>query len=177
MHGAIGDAAGTAESTFQSLCSFQREVPEAAVQGAARGRARVDAARHSVRECDRRRARLRLPGGRIPPGLVQPKDAAGAFFSSDTFGHFEPMVLTTADNNRTGVAALASRMTKPAVIVAPRSNTTRLEDFEIQRKLGKGSFGVVYAVTRRRDPMEKKKTYVMKPVSYTHLTLPTIYSV
>lgn len=65
------------------------------------------------------------------------------------------MVLTTADNNRTGVAALASRMTKPAVIVAPRSNTTRLEDFEIQRKLGKGSFGVVYAVTRRRDPTEK----------------------
>jgi len=75
------------------------------------------------------------------------------------------MVLTTADNNRTGVAALASRMTKPAVIVAPRSNTTRLEDFEIQRKLGKGSFGVVYAVTRRRDPMEKKKTYVMKQIS------------
>jgi NIMA (never in mitosis gene a)-related kinase len=96
---------------------------------------------------------------------VQPKDAAGAFFSSDTFGHFAPMVLTTADNNRTGVAALASRMTKPAVIVAPRSNTTRLEDFEIQRKLGKGSFGVVYAVTRRRDPMEKKKTYVMKQIS------------
>ena len=59
------------------------------------------------------------------------------------------MVLTT---NNQGVAALASRMTKPAVIVAPRSNTTRLEDFEIQRKLGKGSFGVVYAVTRRRDP-------------------------
>ena len=75
------------------------------------------------------------------------------------------MVLTTADNNRTGVAALASRMTKPAVIVAPRSNTTRLEDFEIQRKLGKGSFGVVYAVTRRRDPTEKKKTYVMKQIS------------
>ena len=44
------------------------------------------------------------------------------------------MVLTT---NNQGVAALASRMTKPAVIVAPRSNTTRLEDFEIQRKLGK----------------------------------------
>ena len=72
------------------------------------------------------------------------------------------MVLTT---NNQGVAALASRMTKPAVIVAPRSNTTRLEDFEIQRKLGKGSFGVVYAVTRRRDPTERKRTYVMKQIS------------
>ena len=72
------------------------------------------------------------------------------------------MVLTT---NNQGVAALASRMTKPAVIVAPRSNTTRLEDFEIQRKLGKGSFGVVYAVTRRRDPQERKRTYVMKQIS------------
>ena len=146
-------------------CVRFNETGSGYAERAARGRARVDAARHSVRECDRRRARLRLPGGRIPPGLVQPKDAAGAFFSSDTFGHFAPMVLTTADNNRTGVAALASRMTKPAVIVAPRSNTTRLEDFEIQRKLGKGSFGVVYAVTRRRDPTEKKKTYVMKQIS------------
>ena len=72
------------------------------------------------------------------------------------------MVITT---NNQGVAALASRMTKPAVIVAPRSNTTRLEDFEIQRKLGKGSFGVVYAVTRRRDPQERKRTYVMKQIS------------
>ncbi len=72
------------------------------------------------------------------------------------------MVLTT---NNQGVAALASWMTKPAVIVAPRSNTTRLEDFEIQRKLGKGSFGVVYAVTRRRDPQERKRTYVMKQIS------------
>ena len=47
--------------------------------------------------------------------------------------------------------------------VAPRANTTKMEDFEVQRKLGQGSFGVVYAVTRRKD-VRKKRTLVIKQV-------------
>ena len=50
---------------------------------------------------------------------------------------------------------------KPKV-VAPRKNTTRMDDFTILRKLGKGSFGVVYAVTRKRDP--NKRTLVVKEI-------------
>ena len=48
-------------------------------------------------------------------------------------------------------------------MVAPRANTTRTEDFEVQRKLGQGSFGVVYAVTRKRD-LTKRRTFVIKQV-------------
>ena len=48
-------------------------------------------------------------------------------------------------------------------MVAPRANTTRMEDFEVQRKLGQGSFGVVYAVTRKRD-LTKRRTFVIKQV-------------
>ena len=48
-------------------------------------------------------------------------------------------------------------------IVAPRANTTRMEDFEVQRKLGQGSVGVVYAVTRKRD-LAKRRTFVIKQV-------------
>lgn len=48
-------------------------------------------------------------------------------------------------------------------MVAPRANTTRMEDFEVQRKLGQGSFGVVYAVTRKRD-LAKRRTFVIKQV-------------
>eukprot|EP00227_Mantoniella_beaufortii_P010449 CAMPEP_0197596194 /NCGR_PEP_ID=MMETSP1326-20131121/24546_1 /TAXON_ID=1155430 /ORGANISM="Genus nov. species nov., Strain RCC2288" /LENGTH=333 /DNA_ID=CAMNT_0043162655 /DNA_START=455 /DNA_END=1452 /DNA_ORIENTATION=+ len=37
------------------------------------------------------------------------------------------------------------------VVVAPRKNTTRMDDFTVLRKLGTGAFGVVFACTRKRD--------------------------
>ena len=64
----------------------------------------------------------------------------------------------------------ALRLNKPPTrvgvgkMVAPRANTTRMEDFEVQRKLGQGSFGVVYAVTRKRDA-RKKRTFVIKQIA------------
>ena len=67
------------------------------------------------------------------------------------------------------VLADAALKTKPpprvgvGKMVAPRANTTRMEDFEVQRKLGQGSFGVVYAVTRKRD-LAKRRTFVIKQV-------------
>ena len=67
------------------------------------------------------------------------------------------------------VLADAALKTKPpprvgvGKMVAPRVNTTRMEDFEVQRKLGQGSFGVVYAVTRKRD-LAKRRTFVIKQV-------------
>jgi serine/threonine protein kinase len=67
------------------------------------------------------------------------------------------------------VLADAALKTKPpprvgvGKMVAPRANTTRMEDFEVQRKLGQGSFGVVYAVTRKRD-LTKRRTFVIKQV-------------
>lgn len=48
-----------------------------------------------------------------------------------------------------------ARNHKPAPVVAPRQNTTRMDDFTVVRKLGKGSFGVVYACTRKKDPSKK----------------------
>jgi NIMA (never in mitosis gene a)-related kinase len=51
---------------------------------------------------------------------------------------------------------------KPAPVVAPRKNTTRMDDFTVVRKLGKGSFGVVWACTRKKDP--SKKMLVVKEI-------------
>lgn len=71
--------------------------------------------------------------------------------------------------NMVSVLADAALKTKPpprvgvGKMVAPRANTTRMEDFEVQRKLGQGSFGVVYAVTRKRD-LAKRRTFVIKQV-------------
>ena len=47
-------------------------------------------------------------------------------------------------------------------MVAPRHNTTRMEDFVVVRKLGEGSFGVVYACTRKKDAA--KKMLVVKEI-------------
>ena len=48
-------------------------------------------------------------------------------------------------------------------VVAPRRNSTRMSDFDVLRKLGKGSFGVVWAVTRKRDA--RKRTFVIKQIA------------
>ena len=48
-------------------------------------------------------------------------------------------------------------------VVAPRRNSTRMSDFDVLRKLGKGSFGVVCAVTRKRDA--RKRTFVIKQIT------------
>ena len=55
---------------------------------------------------------------------------------------------------------------KPApapVVVAPRTNTTRMDDFSVVRKLGRGSFGEVFACVRRDDP--SRRLVVVKKIT------------
>ena len=47
--------------------------------------------------------------------------------------------------------------------VAPRNNTTRMEDFNVIKKLGQGSFGVVYSVIRKGRP--GGETLVVKQIN------------
>ena len=61
------------------------------------------------------------------------------------------------------------------VSVPKPSGTTvwSLADFDIGKPLGRGKFGNVYLGREKRT----QAVIALKAVSYTHLTLPTIYSV
>ena len=63
-------------------------------------------------------------------------------------------------------AASAPKAAKPPKVVAPRSSVTKMADFDVVRKLGEGSFGVVWAVTRRRDRGDsRRRTFCLKQIA------------
>ena len=63
-------------------------------------------------------------------------------------------------------AASAPKAVKTPKVVAPRSSVTKMADFDVVRKLGEGSFGVVWAVTRRRDRGDsRRRTFCLKQIA------------
>ena len=66
----------------------------------------------------------------------------------------------------TNLFAFETLCFKPALNMSTRSQS-RVDDFDVLKKLGSGSFGKVYKVRRKED----EKLYVIKNIAINGLTL------
>ena len=74
--------------------------------------------------------------------------------------------LAIPDGDASARVSSAPKAAKPPKVVAPRSSVTKMADFDVVRKLGEGSFGVVWAVTRRRDRGDsRRRTFCLKQIA------------
>ena len=74
--------------------------------------------------------------------------------------------LAIPDGDASARVSSAPKAVKPPKVVAPRSSVTKMADFDVVRKLGEGSFGVVWAVTRRRDRGDsRRRTFCLKQIA------------